>query len=440
MTGGSALAKLETRKFALLFGALYFIQGIAEPTEGLIAQPVRSLLRTWGFDAAGIAKFIAVMAIPWYLKPLWGIVTDYIPIRGSRRKSWLMIWTFSWAIGLTWLWWFPPAEGQSQLLLMLLLIPTVGVCFVDVIVDALMVEEGQPRGITGTLQSVQWACLYGAAILTGWLGGYLSARGMQTTGFAICALAAGCSFLLAVFVVKEPPTPKPTEEDAEVAATLLLGILSPVKTAARTMWGAAKHPAVIGVGCFLFLIAFNPFGSSVRYVHMTDGLGLGEEDYGKMVSIQSVGAVAGAAAYGWICRRVPFKALIHLGIGAAVVSTLCWWGLTDARSALVIGVVYGFAMMIATLMQLDLAARYCPVAIAATVFALLMSLSNGSVSLSEIVGGTLYTDWIETLGRVPAFDRLVAVGAGFTCLCWALVPWLNRLEAANVAATEGADG
>ncbi len=129
------------------------------------------------------------------------------------------------------------------------MIPTIGVAFVDVVVDALMVEEGQPRGITGTLQSVQWACMYGAAILTGWLGGYLSARGMQTTGFAICALAAAFSFILAVFVVKEPPTEKP-EGNA--------------KTAAIALWKAAKHPAVLGVGSFLFLVNFNPFGSSVR--------------------------------------------------------------------------------------------------------------------------------------------------------------------------------
>ena len=80
-----------------------------------------------------------------------------------------------------------------------------------------------------------------------------------------------------------------------------------------------------------------------------------------------------------------------------------------------------------------MAARYCPPAIAATVFALLMSLSNGSVSLAEVVGGSLYTRWIDTMGRAASFDTLVAVGAGFTALCWVLVPWLNRLEVAAAA-------
>ena len=38
----------------LLFGTMYFVQGIAEPTEGLIAQPVRSLLASWGRSAAEV--------------------------------------------------------------------------------------------------------------------------------------------------------------------------------------------------------------------------------------------------------------------------------------------------------------------------------------------------------------------------------------------------
>ena len=37
-----------------------------------------------------------------------------------------------------------------------------------------MIERGQPRGLTGLLQSIQWTALYGAAALAGWGGGYLS--------------------------------------------------------------------------------------------------------------------------------------------------------------------------------------------------------------------------------------------------------------------------
>jgi MFS family permease len=408
----------QTRRFAFLFGALYFVQGIAEPTEGLIAQPVRSLLRSWGHDAAGIGAFVAVLSIPWMIKPLYGMLTDFVPLGGTRRKSWLIVWTAATSLSLTAMWLFPPTDGATTMLLVMLLIPTVGVAFTDVVVDGLMVEEGQPRGITGTLQSVQWASLYGATILTGWLGGWLSARGLQTVGFAICAGTAVFSFVIALTMVREPPTPRPEGS---------------VKAAATSLLQAAMHPAVLGVGVFLFLVNFNPFGSTVRYVHMTEHLGLGEELYGKMVSIQAVAAVVAAASYRWINERVSFKVLVHGCIVGAILSTLCWWGLHDAFSAGVIAVTYGYIVMLVTLVQLDMAARYCPPAVAATVFALLMSLSNLAVSLAEAVGGSLYTRWGALWGDAQAFTVLVAVGAGFTALCWLVVPWLNRLARENDA-------
>jgi hypothetical protein len=52
---------------------------------------------------------------------------------------------------------FMPLSKDMALLLLVLLLPSaVAVAFSDVVVDALMVKEGQPRGMTGRLQSLQW--------------------------------------------------------------------------------------------------------------------------------------------------------------------------------------------------------------------------------------------------------------------------------------------
>ncbi len=352
------------------------------------------------------------------IKPLYGLLTDFVPIMGSRRKSWLVLWTGATSLALILLWLVPLKPGSGTLLLILLIVPTIGIAFTDVVVDALMVEEGQPRGITGTLQSVQWAAMSGAMILTGWLGGYLSGHGMQTTGFVICASTAAFSFFLVLKMVKEPDTKRP-EGTPKAAAVALLA--------------AARHPAVIGVAAFLFLVNFSPFGSSVRYYHLTEYLGLSETQYGKMVSTQAVAAVVAAASYGWICRRVPFRVLIHIGIGGAVLATLSWYWVSDMASALSVAVFFGFMLMITALVQLDMAARYCPPALAATVFALLMSVCNAAASLSEYVGGSLYTWWTPSQGEAGAFASLVVLGAAATSLCWQIVPWLNRLESAQAA-------
>src|SRR3954470_7427607 len=80
----------ETLRLGLLFGVLYFVQGIGEPTEGLIAQPVNALLVSWGRGPEEVAAFGALLAVPWSLKPLYGLLTDFVPLFGSRRRAYLI--------------------------------------------------------------------------------------------------------------------------------------------------------------------------------------------------------------------------------------------------------------------------------------------------------------------------------------------------------------
>ncbi|MBV8383353.1 MAG: hypothetical protein JOZ63_12145, partial [Planctomycetaceae bacterium] len=125
--GGSGRG--EAWRLGLLFGALSFLQGIGEPTEGLIAQPVRSLLKSWGRDASEIAAFSALLAIPWSLKPLYGLLSDFVPLAGSRRRSYLVVASSLTAVSLVGLSLFPVPRGATSALLAWLLLPTVAVAF-----------------------------------------------------------------------------------------------------------------------------------------------------------------------------------------------------------------------------------------------------------------------------------------------------------------------
>jgi len=75
------------------------------------------------------------------------------------------------------------------------------------------------------------------------------------------------------------------------------------------------------------------------------------------------------------------------------------------------------------LIQLDVAARLIPVEVAATMFALVMAVTNLASSISEAVGGYLY----EYLGSGnSAFDAVVVLSIGFAASCWMLMPRLKR--------------
>src|SRR5258705_13705461 len=78
-------------RLAILFGLFYFIQGIAEPTEGLIAQPVNSLLKSWGQTTAEMGLFVFLVGLPWSCKPIYGLISDFLPLWGLRRKSYLLL-------------------------------------------------------------------------------------------------------------------------------------------------------------------------------------------------------------------------------------------------------------------------------------------------------------------------------------------------------------
>jgi MFS family permease len=434
-------ARRETAALATLFGCMYFVQGISEPTEGLIAQPVRSLLTDWGGSTADVTGFMALLALPWTLKPLYGLLTDFVPLFGTRRRGWLLLMTALSALGLATLYFFPVPRGASGLLLAWLLVPTAAVAFSDVVIDALMVEKGQPRGLTGRLQSVQWAAIYTATILTGVVGGYLSQHDLQETGFLISAGFTLLSLVLVVLFVTEAPRPghgslgrkidQALAQPAPVDPLARPPGRQAVREALAALRATAASPAVLLTGAFLFLWNFNPFSSTVLQLHMTGHLGYSEQFYGNTSSVLAAGAVLGSLGYGLYCRAVSFPRLVHLSIVAGVGATLVYARLrsSDPALAYTASFVAGFTWMTGSLVQLDLAARTCPPEIAGTTFSLLMALTNLAMLLSTAAGGFLYESWAGRWDNDVAFTLLVGTGASCTAACWLLVPFLLKATA-----------
>jgi predicted MFS family arabinose efflux permease len=285
------------------------------------------------------------------------------------------------------------------------------VAFGDVVVDGLMVDKGQPRGLTGRLQAVQWGCIWTGSILAYAVGGYLSGKQQQQLGLLICGLVSLVSFATAAFGVRETrdPTLRPN-----------------FRQAIQELKIASTSRGIFPVAAFLFLWNFNPFATNVQYVFMTRDIGISEEYYGVTQAFGAAAAMLASFAYGFYCRRVPRSWLVHFSIAGGVIATVAFWGLHDQRSAMIIAVVTFAANATATMVQLDFSAQCVPPAVAGTAFALLMSLSNFGTQLSASLGGHLYERAKAAWGHVPAFHALVAVGATTTAACWLLTPLLVK--------------
>jgi Na+/melibiose symporter-like transporter len=245
--------------------------------------------------------------------------------------------------------------------------------------------------------------------LAAFLGGILSQRNQQGLSFLIAGLASAAGFVLALLVVREPRRQ----------------LVSP-GAAPHALSRTLQNPGILVIGAFLFLWNFNPFSTAVLYMHMVEHMGFSEQFYGNATAVQALGSLVASLMYAIYCRRLSVMQLVHLSIATGVLATIAYWGLVGTRSALVISFIVGFVYMTSTMIQLDLAARVCDLVTAGTTFALLMALTNLAVSLSMVVGGSLYERLAGWRGYPFAFQVLVGVGALFTCFCWFLVPVIRR--------------
>ena len=393
----------------LLFGALFFVQGTNETATGLITQPLYAILKRWGSKPGQITTFVAMLGLPWCLKPIYGLLSDFVPLAGYRRKSYLILMgvvASACFIGLFSI--MPLAPHSTALLFIMLLVPTFAVTFADVVLDALIIETGQPRGITGRLQSVRWGAGYTATSLAGLVGGWLCQQHSERWAFLICGALATVALAILLLFVREPRA---------------VALEDDLPTIRATLRDAFRSPTVRHVGIFLFVWHFNPFTQSVLYLHVTEHLRLSErvaeQFYGDTIFFLSVGSIVACISYGFYCRRFSMRRMVPLSIATGVVSTLLYWFLRpEHANAMTISVLVGFTYMTSNLVQCDLAARACPIHAAGTVFGVLMALCNVSTLLSTCVGGYVY-EWLTDLwGTDRGFQALLIVGAVCTLASW----------------------
>ena len=384
-----------------VFGLLSFLQGVIEPTEGLLSQPVRARLMGWGCGAGEIGWFAAVVGLPWAVKPLLGVLSDVLPLGRSRRRNDVVAAGAVGAAAFLVLALVPAAGATAKGLLVGLFVANLAVAMADVATDAMAVDRGRADGRTGRYQASQWFCLYASGVVTGTAGGALSAGGRMRSALLACALASTVMLVLAAFAVREPP--------------VMRG-----RRVARPARRAGWVWEVVAVAGFLAVESFNPFASTaLLQVHMTGALGFGARFYGDTVSVLAAASMAAALGYGVFGPRVRLRVLAYGSVALGVVSNLAYARMTGPRSALVVTVIVGLAWTTASLVQFELAARACPPGASGTVFASFMAVSNLSTSLATWLGG----DWYEAAGPTT-FRALILAGAAVAAVGWLLVPFL----------------
>ena len=399
----------EARRLALVFAVVYFAQGMWYLPNLSITFFLKDTL---GLSAAQTATFFSITVIPWLIKPLYGLISDFVPLFGRRRKSYFLLTSgIAATMGLILSMMGSYTYWAVAIFFTLM---GLGLAFTDVLTDALMVENGKRLGVTGQFQAVQWASISLASILVGVGGGWLAENKYLSLTFLIATTFPVITLVMGIFLISESRTENSKQQFHETWAAIRGAIGS------RTLWIVAG---------FIFFYNFSPsFGPALAY-YATDVLHFSKIFLGTLDSLAYASGIVGTACYFAFSKSFSLKHLIYFAIAAGVIATVAYLGYRDQTSAVMISLVFGGVAMFIQLTFLELAAKACPKQAEATFFALLTSVYNGAVQLSQITGGWLY-------GQV-GFTRLVFISAGFTSLCWLLVPLLN-LQELERARREGA--
>ena len=393
------------RRLMLFFALVYLTEGIGQ-SDGLIAQPLNYYLKqVYQWTPVQITAFLTVLNLPWFLKPLYGVVSDFIPLFGYRRKAYLLL-----SNGLAAAAYFSIAGAATPgTLVFLLLLAVYGMAIASTLCGAVLVENGQKFNANAVFVNQQQLWFNVAAILTSLLGGAFVQWMMPLTAIHAAAAIAGIAPILVIFgtlaLIDEDKTAVSRSEFKEGAASLIAAF----KT--RRLWVIAG---------FLFFFYFSPGIDTPVYFYMTDHLKFSQAYIGVLNAIGAVGWIAAALFYRFFLEDLSSKTLLNLSILAAVLATFAYIFMVGAVSAALVHLCYGAASMMTVVAMFGLAADHCPKRVEAFVFAAMIAVTNIAAAAADNVGSYLYEHVFHS-----EIYPLVLVAAGVTVLNFALVPFLG---------------
>jgi hypothetical protein len=398
-------------------GVTSFITFLGQP--GMFAKlPINYLLKDrLHFDPTHIASFLALAFAPAYFKPLIAVVTDAVPLFGTRRRHWFLL-SMAAAAGC-WLLATVPAPGATllgvSLFCVMMGLMTAGTAF-----GAVLVEVGQTYEASGWVSSVRTFFTSLAFLAAGPASGFLATRRFFWTPLGGAAVAA---LLVPVGLIYLPER-RTAARDEQIKAAVLARLKTALR--ARALWAA---------GALVFLVCLAPGLNTALFFYQTDTLKLSPGFIGNLGVFAGVGAIVGAALYAWACRRVRLRTSLIGSIGLAGIAALAYLFYSSPGRVIAITFAESLASALVLGATFDLALRATPRGCEGLGYAIVLSLHNVGVNLSNVIGSWLFQRLHHRL------NGLTLVNAGSTLLALSVLPLLpSAILAARDGQTAGRSG
>ena len=368
--------------------SVYFVQGIL----GLARLAVSFFLKDeLLLSPAQVSALLGIVALPWIIKPVFGFISDGLPIFGYRRRPYLVLSGILGAIS-----WISLATivHTSWSATLAIALGSLSVAVSDVIVDSLVVERarGESQAAAGSLQSLSWGASALGGLLTAYLSGILLEHFTTRTVFWVTA-----SFPLIVsavaWLIAETPISKNAPHSNNSQNPLSINYQL------KQLRQAITQKSIWLPTAFVFVWLATPTADSAFFFFSTNELHFQPEFLGRVRLVTSGASLIGVWMFQRFLKTVSFRAIFTwstvlssaLGMTMLLLVTHTnralgiddhWFSLGDSLILTVIG-------QIAYMPVLVLAARLCPPGVEATLFALLMSVSNLAAMVSYELGAII---------------------------------------------------
>lgn len=327
----------------------------------------------------------SIPVLAWLVKPFIGYIIDNF----FTKKRWIFI---SLALDILLVLALGLIQMPLVMLILLLAVNSADSAFRDVAVDGIMCVEGKKYNATGKIQSIQWIALSCAGIITGVGGGYLAQiwgyRGAFLCLIPIYIIVAFPAYFYRETLVRQEGERRHLPKDLK---TLFYD----------------KYLLLIAL--FIFLYKYSPsFGTPLFFIQR-DVFGWGKVWIGALSTIGTIFGIIGSIFYYKLSERINIKRWLYISVFLGAVTTLSYLYYTPF-TAVIYDVVYSFIGMFIFIMVMDFMARSSIKGLEATSFALLCSVSNLALVLSNLSGAYL----LPKIGL--SWLIIISAFASFLCL------------------------
>ena len=375
-----------------------------------------------GMSPAAVGTITSLVSVPWVCKPFFGFVSDSIPIKGMRRKPYIVLASMASACG-----WVALASVPASIIgtSIILLCVQMSMVMADVVADSIMVEtvretETGNVSMKGKLQSATWTFRFSGSILASACSGFVVQYVPPRAVFVITAMpllvSSACATLfddkrirMVALAGREMESSgwQGTEydiltgENREVRSTNWSRILASSK---RVMM-VVRQPEIWRPTLFLFAVAATPSSSTAMFFFYTQPKDVGGLNFrpwfvGMLSVISNMAGLLGVQLYRrtrlrhcdlrtlfkWVTIAITLMQSTELILTTRLNVRM---GIPDQLFVLGSDIVEDIVESLAFLPLVVLVARLCPEGIEGSIYASIISFSNMGGIVSRLLGSAV---------------------------------------------------